>query len=237
MRAVHGGVSDKRSPRDSAPFHDPKIRHGCAITPDMRGVARLLLAISVAWAWVCPSFGQTNVQDPWETALPPVGSCREVEPDLVIPVAAAARSEAISMLTQASVLPLSDSQLSRLAAVSNSDSSAAGHVTTIISRLTRQKEEVLRTSVGSWNGTMELRLIQLERLQASPRLAELRPFLVRGVAGNEHTGEFFVQWCGGDLTVRHSSLGATRPPGTRVPVVVYLEKLPNRVLVGYSVAR
>ena len=202
--------------------------------------ARCLIAGSVICASLNLAHGQSRAPDSWETDSPPTpfgSSCHAIEPDLIVPVAKAAQTEAMELLGRLSSFPLNTSDVSRFTDEQDGDGSAAARVAAAILRLQQEKERVLRTRIGSWGGASELRLIELERLQTSARLSSLRPFVVRGVAGFELTGGFNASWCGDDLSVLHISLGASRPSATRVPVVIYLEKRPARVLVGFSVAR
>ncbi len=199
--------------------------------------AKLVLGVSV---FSSPAWSQNRDVDSWIAevpALPRDVSCHSIEQDLVVPVGKAARAEAVAMLVHLQFLPLKVSGVARFTGESDSDGSAAAKVSAARARLEQEKEKVLGTRTGSWGGAQELRIVQLERLQSSARLADLRPFLVRGVAGYEFTGAYSVAWCGEDLSVTHVSLGDGIPPPIRLPVIVYLEKQPAHVHVGLAVAR
>lgn len=61
------------------------------------------------------------------------------------------------------------------------------------------------------------------------------PFLVRAVAKNSAPA-FFVQSCGATLIVLQGSLGRSTPPSYRMPLVVLLERAPERVEVLWDIA-
>lgn len=161
--------------------------------------------------------------------------CYGIEGELVIPVAVARRSEAIALLEFSPIAPLDTVQAARFTGSEGQSLTAQKLVKDSIVRLTAEKERVLSTRTGSWAG-QEARLVQLERLETSSSLAMLQPFLVRGVAKNERTGGFGASWCGNDLVVAHLSLGA-EPPTMRIPIVVFLEKVPAGVYVTWAMAR
>lgn len=66
---------------------------------------------------------------------------------------------------------------------------------------------------------------------------EFKPFLVRAVAKNRNSGTFIVRLCGSTLWVTHGSLGRSVPPSTRVPLVVFLDRKPAAVFIGWTMAQ
>ena len=64
----------------------------------------------------------------------------------------------------------------------------------------------------------------------------MMPYLVRSMAGFEATGHYFVGICGDVLDVEHGSLGRSRPKASHVPLVIFLERAPQRVHAAWGVA-
>lgn len=80
--------------------------------------------------------------------------------------------------------------------------------------------------------------LALGRRPPPPDATSRRPFLVRAVAKVEATGGFYASLCGSDLRVLHGSLAhrSVMPPTVRVPLIVYLQRAPRRVLSYWQLA-
>jgi hypothetical protein len=89
---------------------------------------------------------------------------------------------------------------------------------------------------GSWSADDQQRLDLLAKTMSDAAGSNLRPFLVRAVAKHEATGAFFASVCGESLVMVHGSLGHSTPPSIRVPVIVFLQKRPAAVYVGWQMA-
>jgi len=61
---------------------------------------------------------------------------------------------------------------------------------------------------------------------------KLEPYLVRGLALNEHTGRFSAFFRNSTLWVRHDCLGRHAVSMKRRPVIVFLERAPAKVYVS-----
>lgn len=79
-----------------------------------------------------------------------------------------------------------------------------------------------------------------ERLTGLPRPQgageNLQPYMVRAVAKHVGTGRFLAGFCGDDIYVVHGSLGRSTPPSLRVPIVLYLDRRPERVFASWNIA-
>jgi hypothetical protein len=197
---------------------------------------------AVIWAFLLPlgSCSHSPTPDSWEVSSAPLSQgiqCYGVETDLVIPVTHARRPQAVSLLESSQVVGLDGAEAAWFTGANAQTLTASKLAIDALAVLNNERERVLSTRQGSWSGVQESRTVALERLIASPRMATLQPFLVRGIAKNEGTGAFYASWCGDDLMISHLSLGAEPPPSTRLPVVVFLDRAPINVRVTWAMAK
>jgi hypothetical protein len=162
--------------------------------------------------------------------------CHGIEKDTVLQVAIEHRPEAIAVLERSQFVALTGTEAARLTGVEAAELTLSQVVVSALARLTQERDRVLATRSGSWGG-QEAQLVELERLAMKPDLASRRPYLVRAIVKNESTGGIGVSWCGDDLSVKNLFLGTKIPPSRRTAVVVFLEKVPVRVHVGWGMVR
>lgn len=139
---------------------------------------------------------------------------------------------AIAKLEREALVALNEAEAAELI---GSDRSSAEKIFKLsVARLEQQKEQALNQSIGSWNGTAEMRLENLNRLSKSA--ARFRPFLVRTMVVHEGTGAFTLRKCGNSLFISHVSLGAAGTP-IRLPMVLFLADRPHQIYVATGLAR
>jgi hypothetical protein len=86
------------------------------------------------------------------------------------------------------------------------------------------------------NEFLEIDALEVEKLSGKkPMTADLRPYLVRGLAYFEQTGSFSVFEKAEAILVRHDSTGTTIPAEKRTALIVFLATEPKAVYVDCQV--
>lgn len=131
----------------------------------------------------------------------------------VVPVTE--RSQAIALLRSDSVVPLNDEQASRL-----------------LGRRAPTGDEVVDSTISNAQPESKMpgSLSVTENVKYAQTLyGKLKPYLVRAVAANEGRRMFFASWYDDDLSVFNGSFGGFHY--VREPLIIYLEKQPQKVWV------
>jgi len=187
----------------------------------------------------------TTPEDTWETDInpylknPPCTFTSEVDESFVKPVVAAARAEATARLEQISAVELADSEAARFAGLPTTGQQAGTFATIIaadaVASAEEEKRKALAAHVGSWSENDAERLNELKELLSSGNISKLKPFLVRAVAKDHaivrYESGFSVLVCGGSLVVMYFSQRDPPFAAQRQPLVLLLEKKPDKVFV------
>src|SRR5262245_8794949 len=202
-----------------------------------RGPIPLLLCAAVS-AFCCAMLADAAANDvaPWLTSHAPWPSPEDIYRNRILPVARSMIAEATELLEKTSVVPLTFDQAVRLApaGMMEPDRMLAAE----IEQREKRAEELEGMSRSRGDKLNSMATEQRTHIEAAKRLiGTLKPYLVRGVEGSEHTGGFSACYSNGELWITHSSLGTSRADLTRRPVVVFLPDQPHRVHVSASVAR
>ena len=163
-------------------------------------------------------------------------NCTNVERSLIVPIPAVRRADAIARLANRSSRRLTEKQVVAILNLrSSSDASASGRIEHAIAALTQQKRLAEEKAKGSWSSADQDRLQKLEAFASGPTPEKLKPYLLRGVARYEATGGFEVSSCdAGVFIVWHLALVPSPNASTRLPLVVFLETAPKKVIVYAS---
>jgi hypothetical protein len=155
---------------------------------------------------------------------------------LIEPVAVRHRTAAITRLANTSFIALNEREASELLDLpSNEPASGTERIRAAISSLEERRRSALEDHIGSWSLADQDRLDRLHHHAVNPESSTLTPFLVRAIAKYEGTGAFVATVCGDSLIIVHESLGHNGPRSTRLPVVVFLARVPSHVYVEWSI--
>ncbi len=204
----------------------------------------LALAICTGCSAPVQSSGLSDEQplnDEWETprsSLPSAEDCGQIETVLIHPVSPSLRDQGIALLSDVSLVELSDEDAARLIDVPNHTHVplATALVAAELDELRARRHRAVVERKDSWTGGDEVDLAALSSRYDAGDYQSFRPYLVRAVAKNEGTGGFYASLCKSDLRIEHGSLGHSIPPSTRVPLVVFLRQPPQRVFVTWGMA-
>jgi hypothetical protein len=196
----------------------------------------------------CHASGQSGqgvddptVADSWEvpaTSFASAEGCYLIEPPLVRAVNAVLRSESTATLAAAPIVKLTDEEAARLIGAEPLEDSAlaASLMQSYLDEMRSRKHRAEVERRDSWSVADETEFDALSARYAAGSYRAYRPYLVRAVAKHEGTGAFYAELCGRDLRVVHGSLGRSTPPSTKVPLVIFLNEQPDRVLATWSIA-
>ena len=187
-----------------------------------------------------PPLDELPAPDAWERDGPgrmDTGTCGEVLRELILPVVATHRADAIHVLAHRGVVPLESWMAAGL--VAPAGVAAGGDISPLrgVRAAITQLENRRRMSQGSWSEADRLHLDALQNLARGADIKSFKPYLIRAITKNERAGIFSAQLCGDRLWVRHHSLGRSVPPSIRLPLVVFLPREPREVFVGWSMAQ
>lgn len=153
------------------------------------------------------------------------------------PVSDAARAGAIQRLERTSVVALTDEQATDMLGMARQGREvlAARYLDARIGEQEAERREVYEQRRGSWSLADQQALDELKEIRSGPRLRNMRPYLVRGLAEARLSGAFSMLSCGSTLVVMHTSTGAMYTPPDRVPLVVLLDRAPDAAFVQWAV--
>jgi hypothetical protein len=169
-------------------------------------------------------------------ASPTWDSCKSLDRSLVKSVVPAERAEAIARLERSAVIPICEDRAAKLIGWSSDRVSARDLIAAEIARLQERRDRQLNERVGGWSLADRDRLEKLLVLKDNSEVRMLMPFLARGIAVYELTGGFSANICNNTLWISHGSLGAYRRPA-RVPVVIFLQNVPENLYLSAGTAR
>jgi hypothetical protein len=202
-------------------------------------LAALLIAPSPGSAEVPLAYSRQS-GDPWEASR---GASEDycLQPDDAYFSAVPTRNEveAVARLADAPAVELSDGDAARLLGLSvqQNGTAAAAFLAVSRSKLEAARQDVYQRRVGSWSGSDQEELDRLTAIADGPRLAALRPYLLRtlGPGMPEDESWFEVIVCDGRVTVKQTGPGNLERRPVRGAAVVFLEQAPKAVFVEWGV--
>jgi hypothetical protein len=202
-----------------------------------------LVLLAGCGASISPDSDANNppLADAWEVPSPTVADdadCTLVEPPLIGAVHTSLRAQSTAALADVPVVELTEGEAARLIAAPRQNDAPLAPIllANFLDEMRERKHRAEVESRDSWSVADENELVALSARYAAGGHRSYRPYLVRAVAKHEGTGGFYAKMCGRDLHVSHGSLGRTIPPSTRVPLVIYLNRQPDRVFATWSIA-
>jgi hypothetical protein len=180
-------------------------------------------------------------RDPWCTGfVEPIPREHEVCRSCVLPIPRQNVSSAVSMLAVRSAIPLSIEQAQHLLGVNALDGDALlekGAQEADAKAETREIESQMPAFAGDTALRMKEWAAEHRQTAAKARSlkGKVRPYLVRGLVLNEG-GRFSVSLNGSTLWILYGCMGRSAVPMRQRPLIVFLEREPETVYVGVSMA-
>ena len=156
-----------------------------------------------------------------------------VAPELIVPVPVSRRPRAIALLSTAPILPADKYMIAELLVdgVPRADvlirKAADRFRSESINREEQSKRDAFKANPAFKKWAEDARQ-SAEREEA--KRGRVKPYLVRAVATNEPSGAFGGTVHGEDLLIDHRSMGASSGD-VRVPVLIFLERMPQQIFV------
>jgi hypothetical protein len=168
--------------------------------------------------------------------------------ELSIAVPSRYRAQAVKMLTTSEIIPLSNAQCQALGCPADAAPLLEKKITEQKKHVEflEQHQELPRDAVQSLGEKQvrEVRRHSLELIADEKKEIvqwenwknKLKPFLARAVALNEGTGGFAAVVRGDTLVISHMCLGKHAVPMKNVPVIIFLQKKPQRIYHSLGMA-
>lgn len=193
----------------------------------------------------CVSTNTDELGNKWYTGFPKEKNWEELENNevyrsLIIPVLASHIASANLMLNGNSFIKV-DIKFARKylnMPFLNPDSLLKSEISNSLA-IAEEKEKEARDPFFIYHKEMFLNEAESERKKArraNEILGKTEPYLIRAIALNEGTGSFSAYWVDGSLLVFHGSLGRSEVPMKKHPLIVFLEKEPEKVYIDVSMA-
>jgi len=179
--------------------------------------------------------------DSWETLdraqRPGYSRDNEIDDERIFPVPEATRKEAIALLK---AVPVASLDMARVAHLLGRTVDADATLLQIIEHTEADAEDARRRAAdpryaGSADAFRYIAATQSEHAAFLRGLiGKLKPYLVRAIAKGDNMGGFTAGLFGDELWVSHGSHSV--PPSERHPIIVFLERKPKIVHVGWTMA-
>jgi hypothetical protein len=181
--------------------------------------------------------------DSWETRIfdlgqrPDYSRDNEIDQERIFPAPEATRKEAIALLK---AVPIVSLNMGRVGHLLGRTVDADATLLQIIEHTEADAEDARRRAAdpryaGSADAFRYIAATQSEHAAFLRGLiGKLKPYLVRAIAKGDNMGGFTAGLFGDELWVSHG--GHSVPPSERHPIIVFLERKPKIVHVGWTMA-